>query len=90
MDTGQHGQPRVKLLSAVIGGSAIVAMGALGIAVNAEQNDTIVSDPTTTLTEPAPITTGETSTEASVAPPAPETPVATPEITTTPTSAEPG
>ena len=38
---------RVKALSAVIGGSAIVAMGALTAAVSDEHSGTIVSDPGT-------------------------------------------
>ena len=38
---------RVKALSAVIGGSAIVAMGALTAAVSEEHSGTIVSDPGT-------------------------------------------
>ncbi len=76
-----------KLWASAIGGSAIAAMGILGVALAPEPTSpTIVSDPTTATS----MTTGETSTEASVAPPAPETGLATPEITTTPTSAEPG
>lgn len=77
---------QIKLASATIGSGAVVAMGALGLA----SNDTSAAEPPV----PGPvttseITTGETITET-VAPEAPQTSAATPNITTTPTSAEPG
>ena len=53
---------RVKALSAVIGGSAIVIMGALTAAVSEEHSGTIVSDPGTfTSPEVTEMTTGETT-----------------------------
>lgn len=79
---------QIRLASATLGASAVLAMVAFGVA----SNDTSVAEPF----EPTPgpvttseVTTGETITET-VVPEAPETSVATPEITTTPTSAEPG
>jgi hypothetical protein len=87
VNSSTNNPPRVKLLAAVIGGSAVVAMGALGVAFNAEKGNSVVSDASTPVTT---MTTGQTSTEASAAPTSPQTPVATPQITTTPTSAEPG
>lgn len=75
-----------KLASATLGASAVVAMGAFGAA----SYDTSAADPPS----PGPVTTsemttGDTITET-VAPTAPQIPPATPNITTTPTSAEPG
>jgi len=75
---------RVKALSAVIGGSALVAMGALTAAVSDEYSGTIMSDPGTftspTTTE---MTTGETTvsdtTELTT----------TPEVAAPPVTAEP-
>jgi hypothetical protein len=75
---------QVKLLSAVIGGSAVVAMGALAVAFNAETGNAVVSDPSTPVTT---MTTAQTSTEASVAPTTLETPMATPPVTATTTAA---
>ena len=71
---------RVKALSAVIGGSAIVAMGALTAGVSEEHRGTIVSDPGTfTAPEVTEMTTGETTKS--------ETPEAT--ETVSPASASP-
>jgi hypothetical protein len=56
----------VKMLAAIIGGSAVVAMGALTMAINQEQ-----ADPATFTSSG--MTTGATSTQ--------ETPPATPETT---------
>jgi len=56
---------RIKVLSAVVGGSAIVAMGALTAGVSAEHGGTILSDPGTfTPPETTPMTTGETTKSA--------------------------
>lgn len=96
---------RIKLLSAGIGAGAVIAMGGLGVVfsdVSAAEPEPAPPGPVT----PSEITTGETSTTCVVnteetAPPAEETPTgcvppgstvpqATPEITITPTSAEPG
>lgn len=53
---------RVKALSAVMGGSAIIAMGALTAAISDERSGTIVSDPGTfTSPEVTEMTTGETT-----------------------------
>ena len=78
---------QLKLVSAGIGTSAVVAMSALGLMfsdVGAAQPPTPPGPVTT-----SEITTGETIIET-VVPEAPETTAATPPITTTPTSAEPG
>lgn len=60
---------RVKALSAVIGGSAIVAMGALTAAVSDEHSGMIMSDPGT-FTSPvtSEMTTGETTKSTAVEP----------------------
>ena len=57
----------IKTLSAVVGGSAIVAMGALAVAVTEQGSGMIVSDPGT-FTSPvtSSMTTGETSKSSSV------------------------
>lgn len=57
----------IKTLSAVVGGSAIVAMGALAVAVSEQGSGMIVSDPGT-FTSPvtSSMTTGETSKSSSV------------------------
>jgi hypothetical protein len=101
VNSKNNSSTRVKVFSAVIGGSAIVALGALGVAVT-ESPTTLVSDPATPVvpfpTSESPATEAPVPPEASTAvtttpttpPPAPETPLATPGITTTPTSAEPG
>ncbi len=101
MNSKTNSPARVKLVSAVIGGSAIVALGALGVTFT-ESSSTLVSDPATPVvpfpTSESPATEAPVPPEASTAvtttpttpPPAPETPLATPGITTTPTSAEPG
>ncbi len=76
--------------TAIIVACSALALGALGVA-RAEQRDfgAVMSEPTTStaLTSPT-MTTGETRTD-SPAPTSLETPIATPQITTTPTSAEP-
>ena len=76
--------PNIKTLSAVLGGSAIVAMGALAVAVSAPgDGGMIVSDPGT-FTSPvtSEMTTGETTKSSSVEPTqSPE--VATPPVTAT-------
>jgi hypothetical protein len=86
MEWSKVNSKQVKLASAIFGGSAVVAMGALAVA----KSGTSAAEP------PAPgpvttseVTTGETITET-VVPEAPQTSAATPNITTTPTSAEPG
>ena len=77
---------QVKLVSATIGASAVVAMGAFAmVSSNTGSAEPPPPGPVTT----SEITTGETITET-VAPEAPPTSAATPNITTTPTSAEPG
>ncbi len=57
----------IKTLSAVVGGSAIVAMGAFAVAVSEQGSGMIVSDPGT-FTSPvtSSMTTGETSKSSSV------------------------
>ena len=91
MTPNQQAPRKTTRLAAIAAGAAL-ALGALGVAV-IEQRDgaTLMSDdPTTTIVPapPPPMTTGTTVTETG-APPSPEIPVATPEITTTPTSAAP-
>jgi hypothetical protein len=77
---------QTKFVSATIGASAVIAMGAFAVA----SSDTSVAEPPT----PGPVTTSEVTTGESitetVVPEAPETTAVTPDITTTPTSAEPG
>lgn len=80
---------RQKTWSAAVGGTAIITMGALA-GVGEDGGGSLVSDPTTTTVEQTGMSTGQTSTDESVAPTSPATPSASPEITTTPTSAEPG
>lgn len=72
----------IKTLSAVGGGSAIVAMGALGIAMTEQGSGTIVSDPGT-FTSPvtSSMTTGETTKETAVEP------TKTPEVAAPPVTA---
>ena len=77
------------------GGDAVgagLALGALGVAISEQRGaGTVMSDdPTTTIAPVTPpsMTTGRPVTEMT-APPSPQIPVATPEITTTPTSAAP-
>jgi hypothetical protein len=79
--------PNIKTLSAVVGGSALVAMGALTMAVTEQGGSAIVSEPGT-FTSPvtSEMTTGETTkTEATEATRAPE--VATPPVTAEPPEA---
>jgi hypothetical protein len=71
-----HQQKRVKLLSAVIGASAVVVVGAVGVAVANEQagTGTVGSGPEATL--------GATTT-TTTPPAAPVTSIATPTMTAT-------
>ena len=56
---------RIKVLSAVVGGSAIVAMGALTFGVNEGNGGSVLSDPGTfTPPETTEMTTGETTKSA--------------------------
>jgi hypothetical protein len=103
VNTNNNSPARVKLFAAVIGGSAIVAVGALGVTVT-ENTHSVVSDPATPApvepfpTEESPASEAPVPPDASTAvtttpttpPSSPETPSAAPGITTTPTSAEPG
>ena len=76
---------QVKLVSATIGASAVIAMGAFAVALSytsaAEPPPPPPPGPVTT----SEVTTGESITET-VAPEAPETTAATPPITTPPSS----
>ncbi|WP_167099158.1 hypothetical protein [Mycobacterium sp. DL592] len=74
--------PNIKTLSAVVGGGAIVAMGALAMAVT-EPGGTIVSDPGT-FTSPvtSEMTTGETTKSTAVEPTV-TAPSASPPVTAT-------
>lgn len=76
--------PNIKTLSAVVGGSAIVAMGALAMGVTEHGGDMIVSDPGT-FTSPvtSEMTTGETTKSTEVEP------TQAPEVATPPVTAEP-
>jgi hypothetical protein len=62
---------KFKSLSAVVGVSAVVIMGALTIGVSQQQphTGTLVSDPTATIGETVTSTTGQTELETSVATP---------------------
>jgi hypothetical protein len=71
-------QKRVKLLSAVIGASAVVAMGALGVIFG----DVSSVEPAQVVGAIAPQATEQTVT-TTTPPPAPETSVATPSVTAT-------
>ncbi|MDG5485007.1 hypothetical protein [Mycolicibacterium gadium] len=68
---------QLKLGAATLGTSALLAMGAMGVAagVSSAQEETEVPSPEITL--------GETTT-STTAPPEPETPVAVPEVTAEP------
>lgn len=74
---------RAKALSAVVGGSALVAMGALTAALSDEHSGTIVSDPGT-FTSPvtSSMTTGET-TKSSAGEPTASGESASPPVTAT-------
>jgi hypothetical protein len=75
---------QVKLFSATVGASALLAMGAFAIAsndVSAAQDPPLPPGPVTT----SEITTGETVTDTG-APASPETSVVTPPITTPPST----
>ena len=71
-------QKRVKLLSAVIGVSAVVAMGALGVIFG----DVSSAEPEQVVGPVAPQATEQTVT-TTTPPPAPETSVASPTVTAT-------
>jgi hypothetical protein len=71
-------QNRVKLLSAVIGASAVVAMGALGVIFG----DVGSAEPAQVVGAVAPQATGQTVT-TTTPPPVPLTSVATPSVTAT-------
>jgi hypothetical protein len=62
---------KFKLLSAVVGASAVVTMGVstIGVGQQQPQMGTIVSDPTATIGETVTSTTGQTELETSVATP---------------------
>ena len=101
MNTKNSSPARVKIFAAVIGGSAVVALGGLGVAFT-ENTHSVVSDPATPVepfpTSESPASEAPVPPDASTAvttiettpPSAPATPSASPGITTTPTSAEPG
>ena len=71
-------QKRVKLLSAVLGASAVVAMGALGVIFG----DVSSAEPAQVVGAVAPQATEQTIT-TTTPPAAPETSVATPSVTAT-------
>lgn len=75
----------IKTLSAVVGGSAIVAMGALAVAVTEQGTGMIVSDPGT-FTSPvtSSMTTGETSKSTTVEPTRTQESASPPVTATTP------
>ena len=77
----------IKTLSAVVGGSAIVAMGALAMGLTEQGGDMVVSDPGT-FTSPvtSEMTTGET-TKTAVGEPSEAPVVATPPVTAEPPEA---
>ena len=77
MEWSRVNSKQLKLVSAGIGASAVVAMGALGVALGEAPSGT------GTVGEGPEITLGETSTE-STAPLAPETTLATPPVTAEP------
>lgn len=90
MTPNQQTANRRTRLAAITAGAAL-ALGALGVAASEQRDATLMSDdPTTTIAPapPPPMTTGSTVTETG-APPSPQIPVATPEITTTPSAAAP-
>ncbi|MDT5328692.1 MAG: hypothetical protein QOF25_5844 [Mycobacterium sp.] len=68
---------KLKVMSATAGAGAVLAMGALTVALGAVHapSDTVVSDPSATL--------GQTATTTTTAPSEPPTPVATPPVTAT-------
>jgi hypothetical protein len=71
-------QKRVKLLSGVIGASAVVAMGTLGVIFG----DVSSVEPAQVVSAVAPLATEQTVT-ITTPPPVPETSVATPSVTAT-------
>jgi len=85
----QKPNKRARVAAALAG--SILALGALGVAAGEQRSGThlMSDDPTVEPVTTPTMTTGETVTETT-APPSPETSVATPEITTTPTSVEAG
>ena len=74
-------QGRVKVFAAVIGGSAVVAMGALSVALHEEQASGASGGVATgaTFLQEASMTMGQTAT-ATTPPTAPETSVAVPPV----------
>lgn len=75
---------RIKAASAVIGGSALIAMGALTTAITDESGGTIVSDPGTFTSPEVPeMTTGDTAVVTTTEP------TRAPEVATPPVTAEP-
>jgi hypothetical protein len=80
VNSNNNSPARVKLFAAIIGGSAIVAVGALGVTFT-ENTHSVVSDPATPV-EPFP-------TEESPASEAPVPPDASTAVTTTPTTPPP-
>ncbi|MGE2692392.1 hypothetical protein [Mycolicibacterium pulveris] len=74
---------QIKVFSAAAGAAALLSMGALTVA--AERTNAAEPLPLQPATTTPEITLGETSTEAP-APESPETPIATPSITTPPSS----
>lgn len=75
---------RIKVLSAVVGGSAIVAMGALTFGVNEGNGGSVLSDPGTfTPPETTEMTTGETAVVTTTEP------TRAPEVAVPPVTAEP-
>jgi hypothetical protein len=71
-------QGRVKLFAAVMGGSAVVAMGALSVALHQEQASG-ASDDAATFIQAGTMTMGQTAT-TTTPPAAPETSVAAPPV----------
>ena len=67
---------KVKLVTATAGAGALLAMGGLTIATSAAEPETPTPGPVV----PGEITTGETPTEQTVAPPPPTTSSVAPEI----------
>jgi hypothetical protein len=85
MEWSEVKSQQLKLVAAGVGASAVVAMGAIGLAFSdvsaAEPPDPGPPGPVM----PPDATTGETSTEAA-APDAPDSPTAVPDITTPPST----
>ena len=79
-------QGRVKLFAAVVGGSAVVAMAALSVALHEEQASGASGGVATgaTFIQEGTMTMGGTATTTTTPPAAPETPVAVPPVKATP------